>query len=678
MNVFKDDIQPTLKLILMQCAIVLSAYTGFDLDLISYMYLKEDMDCIFIKNGCFMLSKLISLLFLKQTQDPTYKNDKVDYETHRFSRLSIDLNQAHVPMKIHESSIGIQTAIKTNKNIKFEGLHIVSKLVRSQYISLPIKGSPATLSLFFHMGPSPYKNDDMEVKGLCQNFYAQPHFNHRGNVNLPRFNGFLETCKGRTNFDLTTHQVAVVPYCIASKYTSFQHDISNPRFGENKQNFKSKDKTNISAFPITTGGGKWGDVQSCYTTSEAQTDLFGIPVAKPIDLSDVKSLFEVLFGMNSFVKVFSVESDYEQYICDETDMHHRRMKTDMAIYLLFQLLHEEYNNFIKKEQWSKLYWRMTMNLGKYAVAMVTPTSVEDLVYQCRVMIQATTNFRLACLEGLGRHLVATHCLLGMHPQDGGNLQNPSLIQGLGKMDYNKLCQSNSGIRMYDFGLQNFSTKEAVGVITVFSGQIQHRQQTLSHTDVHALIDTWCTHVNNEREKYVSMWNNPEFEVETQDRTNQWYCDATFKDHIFKKSELALKFVMRSIETGVEHHSYLNTIINERIALHTQDKTKPDVNDLIEIRTHYVSARMLEDFKKGYILKYGKMYEEYLTDLVNILSNAITGDPERVPLENIATMALQCGRGYHIWENEDEMYYPSTNVFLYSSGLPFVSGVSNVF
>ena len=227
-----------MKMVMLQSAIVMSEYPGFDLDVKSYMIVNKQDKQIELTTGSELLNKLNSLLFLADDE----KANNYLHDDSEFKEMNKNLKLTARQLQAEDSLIDMQVASKIEEP-EFVGIQKMDSTIHDKYISLPVAASPATLSLFFHKGPSPYTDPEFEIRGVCQNFYAQPQFNHR-KVQPSRFDLLVESCQGKTKFDLTTHQVAIIPYnIVAEKYTT-PHNIHNPRFNNDRKNFNT-DAENI-------------------------------------------------------------------------------------------------------------------------------------------------------------------------------------------------------------------------------------------------------------------------------------------------------------------------------------------------------------------------------------------------------------------------------------------------
>ena len=659
LKAYGGDIKPTLNTVLKQNVIISAAFPGFDLDLIMYMKFSDRERKIDMYKGSVVLNKLVSLLYLKDERLSPYVHDRDSNDD-----LNKNIFLVAAQMEAVDSFSDIQVASKSNFPT-FAGVQEIEKTILEKFISLPISASPATLSLFFHKGPSPYKNEKDERNGVCQNFYAQPQLNHR-KVTDSRFDEILSTCTGETNFDLTTHQVAIIPYKIVTTTSVTPNNIDNPRFKNQRGNFDKHNVTmNVTGTTVTKDQ-TWARIRNCFEADDAKDELFGHPRADPLTTSLALQVFELFFGRGSSSLLLKLHPNIAE-ICDSQDGS-TRFKSDIILYLLFKLIHVEYKDFNHTDQWAKLLCRLKQGLGLYASSLMNPTSEQELILQCMILTNASTLFRIACLEGNCRHLVATHCLLGLHPNDCGKLQFPDKIVGLKNIKYRTLCQVNHGVRFYDFGLIDLTSRESVEILRQFSGQLQTRAQTLVHTDVQTLIDSWCSYVSIDEENHFGIWNNPEFLVETEDRKKEWYSDKTFKDFVHDNISVAIRFLINVILNESQHAAYLDTYI-ATVVEESKDKSKPTLSDTHEVTLKYVFSKALEVFHTGYLTRSTTIYSLPLVDLLMLMTHPITGDPDKIPLEHLQQMVQKGCIGYHKFKNPQDLYYPSPSAFIDTDKCP---------
>ena len=126
---------------------------------------KKKIDMV---DECIVLNKLVSLLYLPDVIGSGYLHDRKDYST-----MSDNLKIVEEQNAVEDSFIDIQVSEKS-AHPNFIGIQEIDSTIYEKYISLPVPASPTTLSLFFHKGPSAFKEVSKEEQGVFQNFYAQP------------------------------------------------------------------------------------------------------------------------------------------------------------------------------------------------------------------------------------------------------------------------------------------------------------------------------------------------------------------------------------------------------------------------------------------------------------------------------------------------------------------------
>ena len=524
--------------------------------------------------------------------------------------------------------------------------------------------------MFGHKGPTPYKREKDEVVGVCQSFFAQPHFNHRETVNDERFDNLLKTCLGDSGLNLVTHGMALVPYSIQSKGRYTQHNIKNPRFKGLAVNFK-----NDCVEPFENMDMQDEDVPEeeekeekdpnvfimrCYGINEAEEMLIGQPWADPNYSEDISEVFKVMIGEQALSRYFKLDKETENFI-QEKGKDNARLRGALVFHLMMKLIGIEYEDFKDPGQWWKLYHRLKLCLGKFASTMLDPTSVNDLIHQCMVMVNATSQFRIACLDGQGRQMVVAHALLGIHPSNATSLQKDAPTEYIGDFDYTIVGEANANVRMYDFGFKDFSEKKALRLSQQYSTKLQHRTETVAHTNVLTFIDSWCTTVKNDPKKYIVLWNNPEFTKSFDERDLSFYKAAVMKKWLLQRVGLAIKYMSYSMESNVQHAKYFKVAIDHYVT-NAKDKDKPTGALTPENVSSWLTNKITNNFNTGYLLRSKNIACEELTDLIVLLTHSIRGNPNKDPTSNVRLIAQSSCRGTFEWDASLNLFYPSPTMF----------------
>ena len=224
-NAYRAEIKPTLGTVLQQCVITEYAYPGFDIDITRYLVPMQTNDKFVNMNesGCQVLAKLVSLLFL-----PLDNRMKIKV-TEEYPELNPALETSIPIIDLSGKSTVIQVAkVDATKSPVFAPMKKDVGNIVNKALSLTVRASPATLSLFVHKGPTSFKNAEENESRLAQVLYAQPQFNHRGNISDDRYNAIVDTCYGKGNLDLVTHRTTVVPYSLGLSYKESTPDKTIP------------------------------------------------------------------------------------------------------------------------------------------------------------------------------------------------------------------------------------------------------------------------------------------------------------------------------------------------------------------------------------------------------------------------------------------------------------------
>jgi hypothetical protein len=251
------------------------------------------------------------------------------------------------------------------------------------FIKTTCAASPATISLFVSMackdGGEQGKTKRTKVLAPC--YIVQPNVNVRdlsSGARLDERTGQIATALGRTQYDLSTHEMQ------ACLYTVVVEEAETGAIGKREDHSRLLPMVS-TGFPPGTG----------------QETLCGSPRAKAAAVHDVDMLWFTLFGQKRVDCVEVTESglnDVEQ--------------ATVIFNALIGRLSMDYDGFKNVSHWMRLHRRLREVMWKDIAMEYQPTNERELYHEVRVMLQAFTPLRIAMLDGLGRIGGAVYALLG--------------------------------------------------------------------------------------------------------------------------------------------------------------------------------------------------------------------------------------------------------------------------
>jgi hypothetical protein len=670
---YGDLINPTFKTIIQHLALAKKAFPGVDFDFLNHLHRLRrspsptDKGKIFLadqKAICKALVQIVSLLHLPNSYThPTYddvmnddnnstirNNDEYFHlEDGTFKVMKIDFTFGSNTVRAGDVSGSFLPVEKPN----------LDDLLKKA-ISFTTTASTSTICLFGNMGPSPSLNtqDENTHLQLTMNYFSQPHFNSRAMVDADRIEKMLDTSAGKiSNYNLISHGVTVVPYSIKYSFSYNFHDTEVEYIGNDSSESDKKP------------GGTESSVRSCFTNAEATENLCGIPIAEPVANAryGIADIFKILLGYE-WTEIVAVQNEEIQQILlveddDNTYQEKGRLRNVLLTWLLIQLVDREYQGFRSIQQWMKLHWRLTRNHVPLANALPAPRTIHGLVYQCMVLIQASSTFRLAVIGGQGRHFGAIHSLLGVHPT---KTLLPLLESSKGKVPPFKLellGSSNPKIDIVEISANKKTydqklTKE----LQKLSDDIQKRDELIVRIQITGFLQRWCQHCDSIRihERLISL----EF---TEKRDKILYTSPKFANHEKLVPFMAIEFMKKQILEDKNDTKFLRHVLSEVIKSTSQQKHDISMPTILEGDSLVEKANWLEThlkflYKSGYVSRFQNIWGKHFAPLLFVMSHGFYWLLERRATSTLTLFLRDAGAGTLEWD--EEIYkFPNPEAFV---------------
>ena len=678
-QMYGDDVLPTVNTLVNQLAIVECLFPGLDLDVLRYFVPLADVTTPLLPstklkmvNGCNILGKLCSCLARPRALEPIANLLEIDEKDY------LDLEMATIqtindpPIQVDGSYATNQ--VKTNKidtdnssgdwmNFKEETLD-ENDPIGEKAILVTTTASAATLSLFANMGPSPtQKQSDMDVR-IQHNLVSQPPFNHRETVTSERLRKLLKTCSGKNHANLTAHGVCVHPYTICVYDREIPQDSRNPLFAETGV---QKTMTQRRPFPfdlqLTNGlDNDYNRVGTCYRTESRVKALYGAPFALTNERKQIETLFSVLLGVEW--SQVAVEPDCSTKMDGKpwNDYKSSHVMATIMTSILIKLVEIEYHGFRSIDDWKKLHWRLRQSHLPCSQDIALPTTKNDLVYQCMVLTQAASKFRLAFLDGLNRVVAAKHSLVGVYPEDNYGPNFPKST--ISPCDFNVVGASNTKVEIVDFGFKTLSKKQQLNVIRGYGEHLQELAQTLTKTDVVSFLDDWYSFIekhvreDDDTDENWCDYTFPELRVPFEKCVGgkKWYSANRFKTFSSRFPLAAIRHIENKAKKAKDESHFLRQYISYMIVSSnkswtngSQDKIKADKSkiaaaakrnaiftptkaptalDTYETQVAWFIENLRAQFDNGYFVRSANVWAPDMCDLVMIMSYGLISVPTK--------------------------------------------------
>ena len=577
-------------------------------------------------------------------------------------------------------------------------------------IAVTTEASPCTLCLFGNMGPTPqYIQGEMKfAQNTCKqvmSYFTQPPFNMRATVILPRVDQMFGTCKGSDSEkrDLITHGVSVIPYIIEYGSPFVPNDLNNKQLFPSPATDPLDQNTNIK-YPCTPNDEFAQDhvtthnsVKPCFQVPDfGGKNMCGNPIAKPLGSTEededsmgsqnFDNLFSVLLGCHWRAAISGISPDVDDIFKVGTVEFTKfaRLREMILCWLLIQLVNKEYNGFRHVSDWQKLHQRLLVSHGDYAKGLKAPTTARNLIYQCLVLVQATSNFRLSFSGGLGRHFGVVHSLLGIHPtatclplknfpdDTSPPLSIPFNLEVVGS--------SNPKVEIVDIGTTTgfvFDEQHCIHAKKL-SEISQLKDESLVRNDISNFFLRWCQKCSENNTHLLDLIKPRE----VKDVNSMDYEISTLEEFDAQVPLSAVKFICGQLnDESLADVLTIKTILERALVQKKKSthKSLPKSDGWIAISV-LVNKKLTLEYKKGYVTRLAKMWINELHTIVFIMSHGFYWLPEKNISECLQQFIQNGGEGTGAQDrfrssNDTVYYYPNPEVAVesftaYASGVEF--------
>jgi hypothetical protein len=578
-QMYGERVRPTVDTVLRQLAIVECCHPGFELDVIRFVVPFEEKTietakCIFLNEGGNILGQLCSLM---ATNEATESEDQyVNWRNHEYydeyekstlalfhTKIDIDLTYATNQLcysemekvtELEGEAAGEKTWGKPEDMVFSARANQEADDLKSKAILQTTTASTATMTLFSNMGVSTSRDKANNNSFVSFHLVSQPPLNHREFVTGERLKKLLETCAGMASENLTSHGLCGYPYTIASYTRDAQWNENSYRWDEDSTLPPDAIQHRLpfeAEIPENFMDNAHNWVKTCTRRDAQETVVYGPQFCLNNQSAHIEELFKVLLGFEwNEVAVVHTDASMNWKDCEH-------VKPQVLAWLLIRLVDAEYNGFRSSHDWMKLAWRLRSSHSNCAtsVTIPRPNRVNNLIYHCMVLTQATSRFRIAFLEGLNRVVATKHILVGLLPEDCFGPPDETQKRITTGFSYEVVGASNPRVEIVNFAFDTLSDKSDLKFIMAYGEHIQNLAQTLTRTNIVTFLLKWFASIEKHREEAEDENQNAQDEmtwpelltkVKRRNPGKNFYKVHTFKDFALLFPDKAITFIQSEI------------------------------------------------------------------------------------------------------------------------------------
>jgi hypothetical protein len=362
--------------------------------------------------------------------------------------------------------------------------------------------------------------------------------------------------------------------------------------------------------------------------------------------------------------------------------------------LLLKYVDIEYQGFRSTEQWKKLYWRLRKCHEPYSKELAMPTMIHDLIFQCKVLVQCCSKFRLAFIGGLGRQFAVVHSLLGIDPNSSYlPLDPPSIATTIPPFCFEVVGSTNEKVDVIDLGLKKFDKFHRHHIIKL-SNDIQRREQSLTKTDITVFMIRWCEREEHSKSEYIENLVHPDLLTTTYTRVQRWYTKPKFTafenlvpfraidflcQEIIDQTHEDAKFLLEEVNRLIHKKGGPKLpLLDSKTKEPLPDKLQPQIpeatlNSSLNVKAAWFSACMKFEYSNGFITRSTNVFGGDLHVLVFLMSHGAYWLPKRKVTGTLMLFFQNKGEGTFRWDsskflipNPDSMATPASVLALASS------------
>lgn len=526
--------------------------------------------------------------------------------------------------------------------------------------------SPSTLSLFGNMGPTTtYGGPPTHSHPIAMKYFSQPSFNQRSTVVFDRSRKMLQTCAGKNNknLNLVTHGVCVVPYYI--DYTTTTTSTPDSSADEDTDEESTLHDNQSRGAKVTT----FNSVKSCcFSDQQIGPNLCGNPIASGLyhdgeGKADLEVLYRILLGL-SLEEAVKFQTDYSKFLDAAIESEKKSLQILNKVLFskfLIEGVDKYYQGFRSIENWQKLHSRLqAFHLPYAAGAFIKPTTAHNLIYQCVVMLQASSRFRLAYLGGLGRHFGVIHSLLGVDPSNTilplHTEPNKDVVPDF---EIHVVGATNQNVDVMNLFCEPKIAETTYTGYRRVSGDIQFNDQSIVKADLTNFLLRWCEHCTMPDSELLNLLKPAEFAVPLLERREQgWYTRGTFLPEEYKVPEKAIEFITRELKAPNADADCLRGFVDK--ALKNSKKTALTKSSNWTEKAEWFANTMKKEYASGYVLRCSNLWSIHLHIVVFMMSHGFQWYPNRNPVGPLIQF-LQSMDTPHFAKSKESLFFPNPDM-----------------
>lgn len=446
----------------------------------------------------------------------------------------------------------------------------------------------------------------------------------------------------------------MIPYRIVNWFLEIPYDPNNERFKNvKKPKLRQYLENKVTVEERTVEN----ELQSCYVTDKASQDIIGGPIAARLSEEEkfvkgcVEELFPFMLGFEwtDFVN-FDSPSIKEWFLNPTKEQ--RRLRAHVLSCLLIKLVNIEYDGFSGISDWCRLYQRLTANLGPVAKCMPKPSTVYDLVYQCMILTQSASRFRLSFLDGLGRHFTVMHSLLGIDPE---NSYLPSFERTVQPFVPSLVGATNMKVDSVDLGYDLFADTMHHDEIVKLSKELQHRAETIVESNLtHFMMG--ALDVLEKKTRDLGWFELTRHYKERSVKTV--YKKGFIEGHARTMPHFALDIITNEVENANDDTNCVTALVKDIYNVSTSGKKNPGGWQAgWQANQNWFQTETQMNFSSGYLTKSSNVRLEPTTDMIFLMSHGLLYLPDTSATSTLRYFFQHGGQGTMKWKEEDH-YFPN--------------------
>ena len=295
-----------------------------------------------------------------------------------------------------------------------------------------------------------------------------------------------------------------------------------------------------------------------------------------------------------------------------------------------------------------------------------PTTVHDLIRQCMVMTHALSGFRLAFLDGQGRHFAVMHSLLGVDPKQHFLPLLPDPVKSVPDFDPSIVSQFRGNVDLMDTLAERMSFPATGVVMRAISSHIQTLAQTILASDVSNFMLRWCDNLERTKDDWLQHNEWEEVDVDKDEQIgpkSEWYQADKFKQKSLNIINEAIEYIEKEITDATDEEHPLRVILRKLWQLAKVKDEQPDANWNKVVA--WFKTKIADNFNSGYLTRSANLQLESLAGLIFLMTHCLCWkNPDMESISRPLKLFLQAGgSGTREWVLSTHFFpnpYPTRN------------------